>query len=403
MRDSDAAYGAIPDGAIGIRDGLICWLGRQSELPGAPETLAAEVREMRGAWMTPGLIDCHTHLVFGGNRSAEFERRASGKATYTSQSQDGDGILSTVRSTRESSLETLTQTGLARAAGLIREGVTTLEIKSGYGLDRETELRLLSAAAIIGDTLPVDVRRTYLGAHALPSEFAENRKGYIDFVVEEMVPQISAAGMAEAVDAFCESVAFSTEECERVLAMARHHGLGIHLHADQLSESGGAQLAARMGALSADHLEYTSEAGVRALAESGTIAVLLPGAFHFLGGGRPPPVAHFRQQRVPMALATDLNPGSSPILSLLLALGMGVTLFHLTPEEALQGVTVNAARALGLEADRGQLDLGLRADLAIWDIEHPRELAYWMGGSPLVDRVYGGASDGERGDVDGRR
>jgi len=398
MRPGSEDYGAIRGGAIGVRDGTIQWVGREADLAGPPDTLAREIKELPGSWVTPGLIDCHTHLVFGGNRSEEFERRVAGQGTYLSQAHDGDGILSTVRATRAATADTLTESGLRRTRQLIREGVTTVEIKSGYGLDRDTELRTLDTASQIGVGLPVDVRKTYLGAHSLPPEFLDDRKGYLDFVTLEMIPELAKTGRAHAVDAFCETVAFSANECRRVLLAARDAGLDAHLHADQLTDGGGAALAAEMGALSADHLEYTTESGVRALAEGGCAAVLLPGAYHFLSAAQRPPIEHFRTHGVPMALATDMNPGSSPVLSLLVALGLGVTLFGLSPVEGLEGVTRHAALALGLQGGRGQIEVGMRADLAIWDVDHPRELAYWMGGNPLRDRVFGGVSDQDTAD-----
>jgi imidazolonepropionase len=335
-----------------------------------------------GAWLTPGLLDCHTHLVFGGDRRDEFERRAAG-ATYEEIARAGGGILSTVRATRAAGEEALLRHARARLGRLLEEGVTTVEIKSGYGLDTENEVGMLRVARLLGANGVVDVQATFLGAHALPPDFGDDRGGYLRLVREEMLPRVARERWADAVDAFCETVAFTPEECAAVFESARAHGLPVRLHADQLSDGGGAALAARFRARSADHLEHASEAGVRALAAAGTVAVLLPGAFYFLGHATPPPVALLRAHGVPIAVATDSNPGSSPILSLLLALNMACVLFRLTPEEALAGATRVAARALGLERDRGTLEVGKRADLALWNVGHPADLCYWAGASPL--------------------
>lgn len=389
MAPGEAPYGTIRDGALAVRDGRIAWLGPRTELPGTPEELAREVRSAGGGWMTPGLVDCHSHLVFAGDRSDEFERRLEG-ASYREIAASGGGILATVRATRAASEGVLVDTASRRLQRLVDEGVTTVEIKSGYGLETATELRMLRAARRLARPGVIDVRTTFLGAHAVPSEYVGRRGAYVDLVVEEMIPAVAEAGAADAVDAFLEDIAFGPDDVARVFEAARRHGLAVRLHADQLSDGGGATLAARHGARSADHLEYASAAGVRAMGRAGTVAVLLPGAYLTLRGERAPPVSAFRREGVPMALATDANPGSSPLLSLLLTVNLGCTLFGMTPEEALAGVTRHAARVLGLEADRGTLAPGKRADLAVWNVSRPAELAYWMGWNPLREAVKDG-------------
>jgi imidazolonepropionase len=388
-------YGAIERGALATTGAQIAWVGPEHALAGAPETLAREVVDCEGRWITPGLIDCHTHLVHAGHRAHELEARLQG-ASYEDITRGGGGILSTVRATREASDATLARESSARLARLAAEGVTTLEIKSGYGLDTATELKMLRVARLLGEVGDIDVRTTFLGAHALPPELAGRPDEYIELVCTEMLPAVAAAGLADAVDVFCERIAFTPEQAARVLDTARSMGLPVKVHADQLSDGGGAALAARFGALSADHLEYTSEAGVVALAAAGTVAVLLPGAFYCLRESRLPPVAALRRQGVPMAVATDANPGTSPLTSILLATNMACTLFRLTPEEALAGVTVHAARALGLDASRGTLEAGKQADLAVWSIDVPAELAYRMGDNPLWRRVRRGQHRGTR-------
>ncbi len=390
MMPGATPYGAIERAALATAGDRIAWVGRMDELPGPPDRLAREVRSGGGRWMTPGLVDCHTHLVFGGDRAREFEMRLAG-ASYEAIARAGGGVVSTVRATRAASEEELFEGARRRLARLAAEGVTTVEVKSGYGLETGAELKMLRVARRLGAALPVTVVTTFLGAHALPPEFAGRRGAYVDLLCDEMLPAVAAAGLADAVDAFCERIAFTPEETERVLTRARGLGLPVKLHADQLSDLGGAALAARLGALSADHLEYAAEAGVAAMAQAGTAAVLLPGASYFLGETRRPPVASLRRHRVPIAVATNCNPGSSPSLSLLLMLSMACVLFGLTPEEALAGVTRNAARALGL-ADRGVLAPGLRADLALWDVEHPAELAYWIGDNRCAAVVQGGVA-----------
>jgi imidazolonepropionase len=375
-------YGAIRDGAIALSGERLEWVGSASRLDGDPEDVAKRVLRGGGGWLTPGLVDCHTHLVFAGDRVDEFERRLHG-ASYEEIARAGGGIRSTVIRTREAPEETLLRLARARLARLVAEGVTTVEIKSGYGLETATEMKMLRVARALGALPPVDVQSTLLAAHALPPEHEGNRDTYIELIRAEMIPRAAQQSLADAVDAFCERIGFSAEECARVFEAARAHGLAVRLHADQLSDGGGARLAARFGARSADHLEHTSEDGVRALAEAGTVAVLLPGAFYFLRETKAPPVALLRGHGVPIALGSDLNPGSSPVLSLLVALNMACVLLGMTPEEALAGVTREGARALGLSGDRGTLEAGKRADLALWNIGQPAELAYWIGGNPL--------------------
>jgi imidazolonepropionase len=381
-------YGAIEDGALAVAEGRIAWVGPRAELPGAPESLAHELHNLAGRWLTPGLIDCHTHLVYGGDRAAEFESRLKG-ASYAEIAEAGGGIVSTVAATRVASEGELLHAARPRLDALLAEGVTVVEIKSGYGLDLENELKQLRVARALGDPLAVTVKTTFLGAHALPPEFANRAEDYIDAVVA-MLPEVAASGLADALDAFCETIAFSPEQIARVFEAARACDLPVKLHADQLSDLGGAALAARYGALSADHLEYTSADGVAALAAAGTVAVILPGAFYVLRETHLPPVAALRAAGVPIALATDCNPGSAPVTSLLLMLNMGCTLFRLTPEEALAGVTRHAATALGLGATHGTLEAGKAADLAVWNIERPAELAYRIGFNPLAYAVKEG-------------
>jgi len=379
-------YGAIHEGALAIAGDRIAWVGATRELPAGAR--GARTLDAGGRWITPGLVDCHTHLVYAGNRANEFERRLEG-ATYAEIARAGGGIAATVRATRAASTDALVLQSRPRLAALAAEGVTTVEIKSGYGLDTTTERRMLEAARAVAADVGVDVRTTLLAAHALPVEFAGRRDAYVELVCHETIPAIARAGLADAVDAFCETIGFTPEETRRVFVAARAHGLPVKLHADQLADSGGAALAAEFEALSADHLEYASEDGVTALSVAGTVAVLLPGAFYALRETRLPPVAALRARRVPMAVATDCNPGTSPVTSLLLMLNFACTLFRLTPAEALAGATKHAARALGL-VDRGTLAPGQRADLALWDVAEPAELAYAMGGNPCAGVVRGG-------------
>jgi len=389
LTDNDRPYGAVEDAALGWKDGRIVHAGPAADLPGPAASLAREVTSANGAWITPGLIDCHTHLVFGGDRAHEFEQRLAG-ASYEAIARAGGGIASTVRATREADEDALFDAALGRLRRLLADGVTTVEIKSGYGLDLAGERKMLRVARRLGASSGAGVRTTFLGAHALPPEFADRPDDYVDHVCEVMLPAIAEEGLADAVDAFCEKIAFSPAQTRRVFERARALGLPVKLHADQLSDLGGAALAAEFGGLSADHIEHSSEAGVQAMAAAGTVAVLLPGAFYALRDTQLPPVDALRRHGVPMAVASDLNPGTSPLLSLRLAMNMACTLFRLTPEEALRGATVHAARALGL-ADRGTLAVGQRADFALWPVRRPAELCYWIGGT-LATAVYAGGA-----------
>lgn len=383
---ADQGYSLITDGALAVADGHIAWIGQTADIPQMFRPL--EPMDLQGRLVTPGLIDCHTHLVHGGNRAAEFERRLTG-ASYEEIARSGGGIVSTVKATRSASLESLMSSALARVDAMIAQGLTTIEIKSGYGLDQDSELKMLRVARSIGEQRPLSVRTSFLGAHAVPPEFQARADAYID---EVCLPALRAAfdeGLVDAVDGFCEGIAFNTGQIERVFKAARDLGLPVKLHAEQLSNTGGTQLAARYGALSADHLEYADAGDAAAMAEAAMTAVLLPGAFYTLGETRRPPIDALRANKVPMALATDCNPGSSPMTSLPLAMNMGCNLFQMTPLEALLGVTRHAARALGLN-DRGLLAPGARADLCIWDAEHPAELAYRLGDPSLHARVFNG-------------
>ncbi|MDT4815174.1 Imidazolonepropionase [compost metagenome] len=370
------AYSAIERAAIVTLDDRIEWIGPEAALPSID---AQREHDLGGAWVTPGLIDCHTHLVFGGNRSLEFEQRLQG-VDYATIAAQGGGIASTVRATRAASENELYASARERALHLLRDGVTTLEVKSGYGLDLPNERKMLRVARRLGQTLPVTVRATCLAAHALPPEFAGRADDYIHEVAQRMLPVLAAEGLIDAVDAFCEHLAFSPVQVERVFDAARQLDLPVKLHAEQLSSLHGATLAARYGALSADHLEYLAESDVLAMARAGTVAVLLPGAFYALRETQLPPLDLLRRHGVPIAISSDLNPGTSPVLSLRLMLSMACTLFRMTPEEALAGVTVHAARALGLQATHGELAVGRVADFVAWGIGHPSELAYWVGG-----------------------
>ncbi len=389
MRAGGAPYGAINDGAIGIKDGMIAWVGARTELPGAPDKLAAEVNDAERAWITPGLVDCHTHLVYAGNRANEFEMRLQG-ATYEDIARAGGGIVSTVRQTRDASDTDLATTASKRLRRLLDEGVTTIEIKSGYGLDMNTELRMLRVARLLGSTAPVTVKTTFLGAHAIPEEYKGRADEYIDFVAGEVLPAAADAGLADAVDVFCEVIGFSPAQTMRVFDAAKARGLPVKLHADQRSDFGGAALAARYNALSADHIEFSGESGIEAMGKSGTVGVLLPGAYYFLREDHLPPVDALRRHGVPIALATDSNPGSSPLLSILLAMNLACTLFRLTPEEALAGITRNGAKALGLGESHGTIEAGKVADLAFWQVGSPGELAYAMGANPCVKVIKAG-------------
>jgi imidazolonepropionase len=378
-------YGLIDQAAIVLKDSHIAWVGKEKDLPAEFSKLSNTPHQ--GRLVTPGLIDCHTHVVFGGNRAAEFEMRLKG-ASYEEVARAGGGIISTVKATRTATVEELVIAALPRIDAMLAEGVCVIEVKSGYGLDVETELRMLRAARAIAKRRQVRVVTSFLGAHAVPPEYKDRSDAYIDDVCVPALRAAHAEGLADAVDGFCEGIAFSTAQIARVFDVARSLGLPVKLHAEQLSNLGGAKLAASYGALSADHIEYLDEEGVVALAKAGTTAVILPGAFYTLREKQPPPIDLLRKHKVPMALSTDCNPGSSPMTSLLLAMNMGCTLFRMTPEEALLGATANAARALGLK-DCGTIEVGKRADLAIWNIEHPAELAYRIGFNPLHSRLFG--------------
>ena len=373
-------YGLIENGSVAIENGVITHVGTKTPKDGAIDC--------SGRLLTPGLIDCHTHLVYGGNRANEFEMRLNG-AAYADIAKAGGGIMSTVRATRAASEAQLLESALRRLESLLAEGVTTVEIKSGYGLDVETEVKMLRVARKLGTLRPVDVKTTFLGAHAFPPEFKENHEGYVNVVCNEALPKIVSENLADAVDAFCEGIAFSVEETKSVFNAARAFNLPVKLHAEQLSNLGGAKLAARFNALSVDHIEYLDEEGVESISRSGTVAVLLPGAFYYLREKQAPPVAALRTHKVPIAIATDLNPGSSPVHSLLATMNMACVLFGLTPEEALLGVTANAARALGLK-DRGTIAVGQKADLALWDVQRPGDLSYPLGFNPLSAVIRNG-------------
>ncbi len=385
MASGGEPYGLLEDAAIVVDGERIAWVGADDTLPSTLRP--TEERDVHGALITPGLIDCHTHLVYGGHRAHEFELRLQG-ASYEDIAKAGGGIRSTVAATRGASDEELLSSASARARALLAEGVTTVEIKSGYGLSAHDEARMLRVARKLASTLPLSVRCTYLGAHALPPEYTGRADAYIDDVCQ-WLPALHAEGLVDAVDAFCDTIGFTPAQTQRVFDAAAAAGLPVKLHAEQLSDQGGAQLAARYGALSCDHLEHLSFEGVQAMAAAGTAAVLLPGAFYFLRETRLPPVQALRDAGVAIAIASDHNPGSSPGLSMLLMMSMACTCFRLTPEEALRGVTVNAARALGLH-DRGCIAPGQRADLAVWALDHPRELSYWFGHNPCVARVVAG-------------
>ncbi|MEO1775032.1 MAG: imidazolonepropionase [Pseudomonadota bacterium] len=384
--DADRSFGLVEDGAVVLEGGRIAWVGPTDAVP-APHR-DAPAHDLKGRLLTPALIDCHSHVVFGGHRAAEFELRQNG-ASYEEVAKAGGGIVSTVRATRDASPDALLQDALTRVDAMIGEGMTTLEVKSGYGLDRETELKMLRVARAIAAHRRVEVRTTFLGAHAVPAEFKGRADAYIDEICIPALHAAHAEGLVDTVDGFCEGIAFDTDQIARVFDAAHALGLPVKLHAEQLSALGGTKLAAAYAALSADHLEYADESDARAMAAAGTVAVILPGAFYTLRETQRPPIQAFRDHVVPMALATDCNPGSSPMTSLLLTMNMGCTLFGMTPLEALQGVTTHAARALGL-GDRGRIAPGLRADLAVWDVRHPAELAYRIGFNPLHLRLFNG-------------
>lgn len=379
------AYGELRDGAVRVKNGRIAWVGPRAAAP----LDDADLVDCAGDWITPGLIDCHTHIVHAGNRSAEFEARLNG-ASYADIARAGGGIMATVRATRAATADDLLAQSAPRVLRLLAEGVTTIEIKSGYGLDLAAERLMLQAARALGRTLPVDVVTTFLGAHALPPEFTGGADDYIDHLIATMLPTLAAEGLVDAVDAFCETIGFTPSQTGRLFRAAQALNLPVKLHAEQLSDQGGAALVAHFKGLSADHLEHLSASGVAAMAAAGTVAVLLPGAYYFLRDTTPPPIAALREAGVPMAVATDCNPGTSPLTSLLLAMNMACTLWRLTPREALAGCTIHAARALGREHEIGSIEVGKRADFALWRIERPGELAYAMGWNPCTGVVNAG-------------
>ncbi|MCZ6862517.1 MAG: imidazolonepropionase [Alphaproteobacteria bacterium] len=389
MAHTGVPYGAVEDGALAVQGGRIAWVGARDDLPDKPEDFAETVHDCGGCWITPGLIDCHTHLIYGGNRAGEFEKRLEG-VSYEEIARAGGGIRSTVEATRAASEDALFEAAQPILRSLMAEGVTTVEIKSGYGLDTENEAKMLRVARRLGSTLPIDVRTSFLGAHALPPEFEGRADDYIDAVCTEMLPSIASEGLADAVDAFCEGIGFSREQTRAVFEAAKAHGLPVKLHAEQLSNLRGAVLVAEYGGLSADHLEHLDDEGVAAMAGAGTVAVLLPGAYYFLRETNTPPVDKLRAAGVPIAIASDSNPGSSPAGSILLMVNMACTLFRLTPEEALAGITRNAGLALGIGERAGTLEVGKDADFVLWDIDEPAELAYRFGFNPCAGVVKGG-------------
>lgn len=384
---NQGSYGLIECGALSIKDGKIDWVGKVSEIPS--EFLHSKSEDLDGRLVTPGLIDCHTHIVYGGNRSVEFEMRLNG-ASYEDVARAGGGIISTVSDTRLSSIEDLVKDSLPRVDQLISEGVTLIEVKSGYGLDRETELKMLKAARQIQSERPIRVVTTFLGAHAVPPEYKDDPDTYIDTICIPTLHDANNEGLVDSVDAFCENIAFDVDQVERVFQSAKKMGLPVKVHSEQLSHMGGTKLAADYRALSADHIEYANAQDAKALSIAGTVAVLLPGAFYTLRETQLPPLLDLRNEKVPIAIATDCNPGSSPLTSILLTMNMACTLFQMTPQETLAGVTKNAAKALG-KKDSGTIEIGNRADLCIWDVKHPAELSYRIGFNPLHRRIFGGA------------
>ncbi|WOH37075.1 imidazolonepropionase [Thalassotalea fonticola] len=382
MSQGGTSYAAIEDGALAINDGKIVWLGNKAQLPDY-DTEQVTVVDGMGKWITPGLIDCHTHIVYGGHRANEFELRLQG-ASYEEIAQSGGGIVSTVKATRAATEDELYASAYKRLNALHNEGVTSLEIKSGYGLDLDSEVKMLKVANRLSENLPVTVQKTFLGAHALPVEYKDDADAYIKLVCEQMIPAVAKQNLADAVDVFCEGIGFSLAQTEAVFNAAKAHNIPVKVHAEQLSDLGGTELAAKYNALSSDHLEFLSDAGVKAMQTSGMVAVLLPGAFYFLRETKLPPIEMLRENNVRIAIASDANPGSSPINSLQLMLNMACTLFRLTPTEALAGVTCNAARALGIDDKVGELVVGMDADIAMWDIEQPAELCYQFGVNPLA-------------------
>jgi len=388
MTDGANSYGAIENAALAISDGKIAWLGHATDLP-EYDADTVKVIDGQGKWLTPGLVDCHTHLVYGGNRANEFEMRLQGKS-YQEIANAGGGIVSTVSATRKASEAELFAAALPRLTALHQQGVTSIEIKSGYGLDTQNEIKMLKVAGQLAEALPVTIKRTFLGAHALPLEYKGKPDEYVDLVCNEMLPKVAKENLADAVDVFCEGIGFSLAQTERVFAAAKSHGLPVKIHAEQLSNLGGSELAAKYNALSSDHIEFLDEGGIKAMKEADMVAVLLPGAFYFLRETQLPPMELLRKHQVPMAIATDSNPGSSPISNIQLMLNMGCTLFRLTPAEALAGVTCFGAKALGLSNHKGQLAVGFDADIAMWNIEQPAELCYQFGVNPLNELFIAG-------------
>lgn len=388
MSDGSTSYAAINHAALAVAHGKIAWLGAMTDLPDFNAN-TIKVIDGKGAWLTPGLIDCHTHIIYGGNRANEFEMRLEGKS-YQEIASAGGGILSTVKATRSASESELFNSAFKRLTTLHQQGVTTIEIKSGYGLDTDNEVKMLNVASLLAKALPVTIKKTFLGAHALPIEYKNRAGDYIQLVCEEMLPSIAEQQLADAVDVFCEGIGFNTEQTKQVFAAAKKYNLPVKIHAEQLSNLGGTTLAAEYNALSSDHIEFLDEAGVIAMKMANMTAVLLPGAFYFLRETQLPPIELLRKHQVSMAIATDANPGSSPISSLQLMLNMACTLFRLTPIEALAGVTCNGAKALGLESTKGKLAVGFDADIAMWDITQPAELCYQFGVNPLVGLMHNG-------------
>ncbi|TKB43249.1 imidazolonepropionase [Thalassotalea mangrovi] len=385
MNDGANSYGAIENGALAVTDGLIVWTGSMTEIAALDisDNANLQVIDVAGQWLLPGLVDCHTHIVYGGHRANEFELRLQG-ASYEEVAKAGGGIVSTVKATRDANEQELFASALARMQALQAEGVTTIEVKSGYGLDTETELKMLKVASRLGEQPGIEVRKTFLGAHALPVEFADNADGYIDVVCNEMLPAVAEANLADAVDVFCEGIGFNIEQTERVFKAAQQHNIAIKVHAEQLSDLGGTALAAKYQAMSSDHLEYLSEGGIKAMRDADMAAVLLPGAFYFLRETKLPPIEALREHGVAMAIATDANPGSSPIHSIQLMLNMACTLFRLTPAEAIAGVTIHGAKALGVDDKVGSLEVGKQADIAVFNIEQVAQLCYQYGVNPLT-------------------
>lgn len=386
--ENGAPYGNILNAAIACKDGHIAWLGSMNELNN--QITAGETIDLKNRWLSPGFIDCHTHLIYGGNRANEYEMRLNG-ASYEQIAEQGGGINNTVRMTRAATSNELYQSALGRVKNLMHEGVTTIEVKSGYGLNLEHERKMLQVGRQLNSNLPVNIINTFLGAHCIPPEFQDNRQAYITLLLKEMLPQLYREKLIDAVDGFCETIAFTDDEIRNLFSAARSLGLPLKLHAEQLSNSGGAKLAAEFAALSVDHLEHLDELAIMKMAANGTVAVLLPAAFYYLNETRIPPVKLLRKYQIPIAIASDSNPGSAPLLSFRFITNMACQLFKLTPEEALQAVTINAAKALGLDKQLGSLEVGKQADFTIWDIAEPAELVYWMGGNLLINSVIAGA------------